>query len=331
MLMAKMDRIFDLLHILQANKYATTAHELRARLDGCSESTLKRYIRTIRDEWNLPLQYDRKYEGYLLDKTDDMYAVPGLWFSAAELHSWLFIHELIDRLGPGLLKTELRPFRNRIEKMLSLQGIATRELGKRFAFLGTGIRICCPETFRLAATAVMERKRLQLRYHSRGDDTISLRQVSPQRLIHYRGNWYLAVWCHTRNAPRALALERMSEVVSLDEGCIELAEEELRDWFTASFGIFTGRPEQEAVLVFSRESARWVAEEQWHPGQKGRLLPSGEYELRLPYADQRELVMEILRFGPEVRVEAPPELQNAVCERLALALRRYKKNESEKK
>jgi hypothetical protein len=43
------------------------------------------------------------------------------------------------------------------------------------------------------------------------------------------------------------------------------------------------------VLLFTSHSARWVAEEQWHPAQEGRWL---RYELRVPYSDQRELVME---------------------------------------
>ena len=101
--------------------------------------------------------------------------------------------------------------------------------------------------------------------------------------------------------------------------------------FSASFGIFAGRPQQEAVLVFTRESARWVAEERWHPDQQGRWLADGSFELRLPYADQRELVMEILRHGPEVRVMAPPELQRAVRERMALALDQYEEKKQDEK
>ena len=56
-----------------------------------------------------------------------------------------------------------------------------------------------------------------------------------------------------------------------------------------------------------------MAEEQWHPAQEGRWLSDGRYELRVPYSDQRELVMEILRHGPDVQVIAPPELARAVC------------------
>jgi hypothetical protein len=43
-----------------------------------------------------------------------------------------------------------------------------------------------------------------------------------------------------------------------------------------------------------------VADERWHPQQVGRWVGDA-YELRVPYADPRELVMEILKYGPEWR------------------------------
>ncbi|MEJ2372428.1 MAG: WYL domain-containing protein [Sulfurimonas sp.] len=118
-------------------------------------------------------------------------------------------------------------------------------------------------------------------------------------------------------------MERMSDIVPLQTACIEIDEAEVREHFTASFGIFSGRPERQAILVFSQESARWVAEERWHINQQARWLANGTYELRLPYTDQRELIMEILRYGPDVRVEAPAELRQAVEDQLERALHQY--------
>jgi len=320
--MAQIDRLHELLDIFHARRYPIQFKDLLGLVD-YSEPTLKRYIRKLR-ELGAPLHYDFRSQGYILDKTDDeSMHFPGLWFNVSELHSLLTIHELIDKLDPGWFKAELLPLRALIEKRLAARGVQTGELTKRIHFIGVGIRLCCPLAFRTTATALMERKRLKLRYHGRGEDKVTTRHVSPQRLIYYRGNWYLAVYCHTRRALRTLALDRMSEVVPQEMDCIEINEEQLRDHFTSSFGIFAGHPEQEAVLVFSRESARWVAEERWHPNQQSRWLTDGSFELRLPYADQRELVMEILRHGAGVRVVGPPELRQAVRERLRSALGQY--------
>lgn len=321
--MAQVDRIYELIEIFQHNRYALTKEKLASQI-GCSVPTVKRYIAKLRDMYGFPLRYDFKYQGYVIDSTDEgAIQLPGLWFNVSELHSLLTIHELIDKLDPSLLKAELLPLRSRIEKILANRGIKTKELAKRFSFIGVGIRLCCPLSFRIVATANMERKRLKLRYHSRGDDKVSTRNVSPQRLIYYRGNWYLAAYCHTRRALRIMALERMSELVPQKTESLEIDDASLNDYFNRSFGIFAGSPSHEAVLIFSRESARWVAEEKWHPDQQGRLLADGTYELRLPYSDQRELLMEILRHGPDVIVKAPASLRTAVQKRLHKALGQY--------
>jgi len=47
--------------------------------------------------------------------------------------------------------------------------------------------------------------------------------------------------------------------------------------------------------------------------------------LEIPYADDRELVMEIMRFGPDVEVLAPGSLRQRVGDALALAAEPYKR------
>jgi proteasome accessory factor C len=64
----------------------------------------------------------------------------------------------------------------------------------------------------------------------------------------------------------------------------------------------------------------------WHPEQQGSRLEDGSYELRIPYRDSRELVMDILKHGPHVIVIEPPSLVDEVKSQLREALRRYSQN-----
>lgn len=70
-------------------------------------------------------------------------------------------------------------------------------------------------------------------------------------------------------------------------------------------------------------ASRWVAEENWHPEQQGKRLGDGSYELRIPYNNPRELVMDILRCGPDVLVIEPASLVEEVRRQLRGALERY--------
>ena len=68
--------------------------------------------------------------------------------------------------------------------------------------------------------------------------------------------------------------------------------------------------------AFQAQAAPWVSREQWHPDQHGRWLDDGRYELDLPYADETEIVMDILRQGPQVEVVRPASLRKRVGDRL---------------
>ena len=78
-----------------------------------------------------------------------------------------------------------------------------------------------------------------------------------------------------------------------------------------------------AVLRFSKERARWVADKRWHPEQAGQYLVDGRYELRIPYRDERELVMDIMRHGADVEAVSPVKLRESVKTQLNQALSAY--------
>lgn len=69
---------------------------------------------------------------------------------------------------------------------------------------------------------------------------------------------------------------------------------------------------QWATLIFTPEYTRWVSNELWHPKQQGRILENGEYELKIPYSKDTELVMDILRYGTGVKVIDPMSLAERI-------------------
>jgi predicted DNA-binding transcriptional regulator YafY len=77
------------------------------------------------------------------------------------------------------------------------------------------------------------------------------------------------------------------------------------------------------VLLFNAARARYVAKECWHRDQRGGRLADGRFELRVPYSNPAELIMDILKYGPDVEVVAPSELRRAVAERLTQAAGLY--------
>jgi predicted DNA-binding transcriptional regulator YafY len=69
-----------------------------------------------------------------------------------------------------------------------------------------------PRHFRQVSQGTLMGRRLQLRYYNRTRNDFTDREISPQRLVYYRGNWYLDAWCHLRNDLRSFAVDAMQKV-----------------------------------------------------------------------------------------------------------------------
>lgn len=296
----------------------------------CSESTAKRCIRDLRDRFNHPIEYDAELGGYHYGKTSDIdgFELPGLWFTESELTALLTMKELLAELQPGIFEKEIAPLGKRIEQILAASGVEASEVAKRIRVLSVGRRRVSDSVFRVVADAVLTRRRLTFLYkaRSRPADGEQSRTVSPQRLAHYRDNWYLDAWCHDRNDLRIFALEQMREPRLSDGKARDVDDAELDRVLKDGYGIFAGEAGHTAVLRFSPGRAQWVSKEKWHPQQTGEFLDDGSWRLTVPYSKPDELVMDILKHGPEVEVLDPPELRAYVGSLLAEASVPYTKS-----
>ena len=142
-------------------------------------------------------------------------------------------------------------------------------------------------------------------------------------MIYYRDNWYLDAYCHLREALRSFAIDGIIETDILDKKAIDVSEKELKENFTESYGIFSGKATQTCKLRFSANRARWVSTENWHPKQVGKTEADGSYTLEFPFNQDLELLMDILKFGSDVQVLAPTSLKNKVKEELKKTLHLY--------
>src|SRR5574337_105597 len=293
---------------------------------GVSRATLKRDLAELRDRYHMPIVYAREAGGYRIDRQTQQvgpvqYELPGLWFSAQEIHALLTMHRLIANLDSGgLLGPHIQPLMQRMNRLLGAADNPAEEVVKRIRLVTVGAREFQLDHFQRVGSALLRRKRLMIDYHARSTDADSRREVSPQRLIHYRHNWYLDAWCHSREALRSFSVDAIRRVEVLDRPAIDVEEERLDAVLGSGYGIFSGEEVKWATLRFSPKLARWVATERWHQDQETRELEDGSFELRLPYSEDTELVMDILRYGADCEVIEPLGLRERVDEALKAAL-----------
>ncbi|MCL5669525.1 MAG: WYL domain-containing protein [Gammaproteobacteria bacterium] len=292
---------------------------------GVSIATFKRDLEYLRDRLYAPIVWDRARRGYRFADPDPRaprHELPGLWFNSSEAHALLTMHHLLENLQPGLLASHIEPLKLRIKALLESQHDSTEEAMARIRLLPMAARRVQHDHFEIIAKAVLQRQRLIINHYSRERDAETEREISPQRLAHYRDNWYLDAWDHGKDALRIFSVDSIRKVTLLDKKARNIPDKALDAELGSGYGIFAGRKTQTAVLRFTPERARWVANEQWHPKQKARY-ESGYYLLEIPYSDDRELIMDILKYGPDVEVTTPASLRRRVWEQLQSAARRY--------
>lgn len=319
--MDRFDRIYQLHHLLANARLPVPRRRIQEELE-CGERTAKRIIQAMRDYLGAPIVYDRERNGYHYNTRLGEFELPGLWFNASELQALLLMQQLLHQVEPGLLDPQLNPVRQRIDRLLNQQHISGSGVQDRIRLLSTAARPPGRHFLRLAE-ALLAQQALHIRYQARGHGQATERHISPQRLTRYRDNWYLEAWCHLRKALRLFAIERIEPLGPSPEPYHPVPTETLNDTFDEGYGIFTGQARHTAVLAFTPERARWIEQEQWHPDQQTRWREDGRFELRLPYAEATELILDILRFGPDIEVLAPATLRDEVAKRLRQAAEIY--------
>lgn len=318
-------RIYQYKSLLTGRR-GISAEDLMARLE-ISRATLKRDLAKLRDQLHMPVKFDRDRGGYFLDDQPSPQAeseLPGLWFSPEEVLALVTIQQLITELAPGLVSAKLRPLQARLNELMEQNGLSGENVARRIRLThAAGKRRLKPRIFEAVAAATLGRKRLRAKHFNRQNGQTLERELSPQRLVHYRDNWYLDAWCHLREDLRSFSVDALSDVHVLEDAAMDIADERLDEVLGASYGIFGGAPKAWAVLKFTPERARWVRRESWHPQQETREEEGGAFTLAVPYSDEREIVGEILRFGGDVRVVGPKELRRRVQKALLDASARY--------
>ena len=224
---------------------------------------------------------------------------------------------------PAALAPHVAPLQARLRALLAADDQSPEEIEKRIRIIRLAARPMKLQFFELAATATLKRQRLAITYWARSSDETTRREISPQRLVFYRANWYLDAWCHLRDALRSFSLDGIRKAIGVTGKAKNVPAAELDAFLASGYGIFSGRDTRWATLRFSPKASRWVASEEWHPKQRQRTEPDGSTILELPYSEDTELVMDILRHGAEVEVLGPANLRARVKQSLAATLKRY--------
>jgi predicted DNA-binding transcriptional regulator YafY len=167
----------------------------------------------------------------------------------------------------------------------------------------------------------LERKRaLHLHYYVPTRDERTERTVDPMRLLLVDGKWYLEAWCRRSEGVRLFRLDRVDDVVVLDERAAPPPEAHERD---VENGVYQPDPGSPAVRLRLSRSARWVAD--YYPVDSVQPVddPPGGLAVTVRTQDLAWARRLVASLGGEALVDEPAGLAAQVATDARAARARY--------
>ena len=172
---------------------------------------------------------------------------------------------------------------------------------------------------------LVQQKKLQIHHTSYQTSKDKYHVIHPYTLLLHRDTLYLIAHAEGYGQVRTFSLDKIREVVVLDEGFKYPGIYDPEKVIDGSFGIFEkpGAKPFKAVISFKEPLFEYLTTRSWHPTQKFSKLKNGSFTMEVHLTNTKEFIPWILQFGSEATVLKPKSLQEAVKKELLLACNNY--------
>ncbi len=173
--------------------------------------------------------------------------------------------------------------------------------------------------------AIQNRLLVAFRYHKFWEADFTLRRVRPLALKEFRSRWYLLAFEEHSDTLKTFGLDRMDGLEILRKRFPEPAPLDVAALYHDAFGILNDEdaPPQDVVLWLEPVQAGYVRTFPLHHSQRIEREDDDGITLRLRVRLTHDFVMELLSFGPQVKVLKPAALVREMHSALQAALAHY--------
>jgi predicted DNA-binding transcriptional regulator YafY len=287
-----------------------------------SDRTIKRDIRTLREDLGFKILYSRKKDGYYFEKKPE-FIFPKL--TEGEFFTLIITANLINQFKNTPLEKDFESLQKKLEAILTDKVIISSEklrmaLSIPFNFIKP--RVDIKDTFEKIFKAINQKNRILIKYHTIYSDEIKERKVDPYHIYNYEGIWYFCGFCHLRNEIRDFALDRVESVRILRERFDMPKDFDFYEYLKSAFRIYKGNTTK-VKIKFDSYQAKWIKERIWHETQKIEEFDDGSiiYEI---IANEEEIRRWVIGYGSHAEVLEPQSLRDSIKEELKKMIQIYK-------
>ncbi|MEW5765949.1 MAG: helix-turn-helix transcriptional regulator [Acidobacteriota bacterium] len=323
----QLERILEIDRLIRAGRFPN-ADRLAERMEVSRRVVFKDRDFMI-ERLGAPIVYDRTHGGWAY--SDPTFSLPSLMVTEGELLAFFLSVELARRY----LGTPFEgPLRSAVEKVRgSLRGpvtVSLEDLSRHFTLAAPAAAPADERTLLDLHRAIVDRRRVAMRYFTASRRETSDRVVEPYHLVNQAGDWYLIAWDRKRRDFRTFHAGRIRSFKVLEsEPFARRKDFDPSAWMRQAFQVQLGATTERVVLRFDADQAPYIRERVWHPTQQVSDAPGGGVDLSFETSGLGGVLRWVLQYGSHVEVLAPKSFKKAFAREVKAMARKVKAGKAE--
>lgn len=290
--------------------------------ENISDSTIEKDLFAMRMEHDAPLKYSKREKGYFYE--DPEFTMDEIPLNEDDVDAIKFAANVFYQFKGVEV---FRKFEFAIDKILDRVNISDKFTDKsieKFVQFETAPIYGGSEFLSEILDGIKRQRSIQFEYEKFDGTDKKLRRVDPYLLKEYRNRWYMIGKTLVKGKTQTFGLDRMSNLVVLNEKFDRDKSFDPDVYFKHAIGITTNSDMPEKVVIEANSIlSNYLISQPIHASQE--LVKEKKKWMRFQYdvLINNELIMLLLSYGPQVRVLEPQSLKDELSNRMTEALGHY--------
>lgn len=268
--------------------------------------TIYRYLDTMKEKYNAPIEYDFKRKAFHYTKT---FQLKEFELSAAELYDLAVIFELVKSYDHNPYKTGQKSLLNKIRTTYGDEiNNQILDVKEKISFRFNPVKKYDEKIFKKIENALLDERTIEINYIKTDRENAVKRTVDPYHLRNFNGDWYLIGYEHNRKKVRVSAVNRIATVKLTNRHFEIPGNFNVKEYFKFSFGKRRSSKPIKTELEIKKEFVNIYKEREIHSSQEIKILRNGNMRVNLLINDLTEIKEWLMKEGTRIQVISPPEL-----------------------
>lgn len=281
---------------------ATLSEELEV-----SPKTIQRDIDFLRDQRNVPIEYDPVKHGFYYSEPN--YRLPAIDISESDLFAVSIAEKVLQQYQNTPLFDRLKKVFEKITLCLPERvTISPSWVDLRVSHFSDAPATINPGVFETLFNALKESKTVEIYHQSPSQHKPIRRQVDPYHCISFHGEWYMAGFCHRKATVLTFAFSRIKEAKTTGGTFTIPLDFSFKQYAEGHFAMFRGGKPRTVKIAFKPFFAQIIKDRKWHDSQTIRQRKDGSIILSMKVSNLTGVKWWVLSWGSGAKVLSPKKL-----------------------